>query len=364
MFKVLVPRENTNDDDVKVVDLRMEEGKRVEADELLAVLETSKATFDVRAEVPGFIRGLKLSEGDRVGVGQVLCYITEREDEPLPNVEAKAPEPALAAGDGPRFTRRARELAERHGIAAALFAGHPGLVTEADVTSRLAAAPAAPPAAPAPERTSARASGEFSRSALVLFGGGGRARVCIDLLRQMGGYEIIGVLDDKLKAGSRSAGVEVIGDRSRLGELFTRGVRFAVNALGSAEHSEPRLEVHRLLLEHGFVLPNLIHPRAMVEPSVVMGIGNQILAGAVVGSAVRLGDGVTVNCGAIASHDSVLEDHVHLAPGAILAGSVHVGAESLVGMGATVYLKVRLGRRVRIKNGSHVFGNVPDGETR
>jgi sugar O-acyltransferase (sialic acid O-acetyltransferase NeuD family) len=361
MFTVLVPRENTNDDDVKVVDLRVEDGKQVERDELIAVLETSKATFDVRAEVAGIIRGLAVKEGERLGVGQVLCHIAEHAGEALPAAApAKAPAPQ---GVEVRFTRRARELAEKHGVIAESFAGHNGLVTEADVTRVLAGAASQAPAQAAAQ-VAEKTAGAFSPSAILVFGGGGRARVCIDLLRLTGGYDVIGIIDDKLPAGSRSADVEVLGGRERLEELFARGVRFAVNALGSAERSEPRVKVHELLLAHGFVLPNLIHPRAMVEPSVTMGVGNQILAGAIVGSAVRIGNDVTVNCGAIASHDSILDDHVHLAPGAILAGSVHVGRETLVGMGATVYLKVKLGRRVRIKNGSHVFGNVPDGETR
>lgn len=364
MFTVRIPRENTNDDEVKIVDVLVKEGQQVERHQVLAVIETTKVTFELQTEEPGWVRGLTAIEGQRVRVGDILCHVTDGANDPVPSTEADKPEAQAASTDTGdlRFTRRARELFDRHGLSPDQFRGRSGLITETDV-NRVIGGSSGTARAPA-GREAEETKTEFSSSAIVIFGGGGRARVCIDLLRLTGGYEIIGVIDDKLPPGTSVLGVPVIGGRDRLTDLRARGVRFAVNALGSAEHAEPRLVVHRLLETTGFVQPNLIHPRAMVEPSVVMGTANHILAGAIVGSAVRLGSGVTVNCGAIASHDSVLDDHVHLAPGAILAGSVHVGAESLVGMGATVYLKVRLGRRVRIKNGSHVFGNVPDGETR
>jgi UDP-3-O-[3-hydroxymyristoyl] glucosamine N-acyltransferase len=99
----------------------------------------------------------------------------------------------------------------------------------------------------------------------------------------------------------------------------------------------------------------------MIEPSVAMGVGNQIFAGAVVGSAAKLGDGTIINSGTIVSHDCLIGSHTHFSPGAILAGGVEVGENTLVGMGVTVYLGVRIGSNVVISNGSHIMKDVPDG---
>jgi sugar O-acyltransferase (sialic acid O-acetyltransferase NeuD family) len=237
-------------------------------------------------------------------------------------------------------------------------------VTDSTAVARAPSADDGPPAA----GTGAAASpAEAPRVAdavqIVLLGGGRHAKVCVDLLRQLPGYRIVGILDSLQPIGAEVLGVPVLGRDSEenLRRLREEGVRCAVNAVGGGPRPEVRGEVFRRLKTAGFLVPNLIHPRAAVEPSAVMGEGNQILANAIVGSAVRIGDDCLVNCGANVSHDCVLEDHVHLAPGAILAGGVHVGGAALIGMAATIFMDVHIGRGARINNGTAVFADVPDG---
>jgi UDP-3-O-[3-hydroxymyristoyl] glucosamine N-acyltransferase len=50
----------------------------------------------------------------------------------------------------------------------------------------------------------------------------------------------------------------------------------------------------------------------------------------------------------------------HIAPGALLAGEVQVGARSLVGMGVTTAIGVKIGNNVRIGNGAIILADVPD----
>jgi acetyltransferase-like isoleucine patch superfamily enzyme len=50
----------------------------------------------------------------------------------------------------------------------------------------------------------------------------------------------------------------------------------------------------------------------------------------------------------------------HIAPGVLLAGEVHVGARTLVGMGVTTAIGIRIGDNVRIGNGAILLADVPD----
>ena len=68
-----------------------------------------------------------------------------------------------------------------------------------------------------------------------------------------------------------------------------------------------------------------------------------------------IGDNCIINSGAIVSHDSVLANHVHIAPGAILGGSVKVGEKSLIGMGSTVYFGISIEESCIVTNGVNVF---------
>jgi len=67
-----------------------------------------------------------------------------------------------------------------------------------------------------------------------------------------------------------------------------------------------------------------------------------------------------VNTNAVVSHDCEIGAYTHIAPGALLAGLVHVGERTLVGMGVTTTIGVRIGSGVRIGNGAIVLADVPD----
>ena len=58
--------------------------------------------------------------------------------------------------------------------------------------------------------------------------------------------------------------------------------------------------------------------------------------GAVVNSDANLGRGAIVNTNSTIEHDVVLEDWVHVGPGATISGGSRVGACSMIGAGAVV----------------------------
>ena len=54
---------------------------------------------------------------------------------------------------------------------------------------------------------------------------------------------------------------------------------------------------------------------------------------------------------------------VHICPGVRLAGEVHVGAHSWIGIGACVIQQVRIGTDVTVGAGAAVIQDLPDGIT-
>jgi len=201
----------------------------------------------------------------------------------------------------------------------------------------------------------------FNPTAILIYGGGGHGKTIIDLVRSMGLYQIAGLVDDHLPAGSAIMGLPVLGGTAVLPELHARGVRLAVNAVGGIGNVEVRLRVFEELARAGFSCPNLIHPNAWVETSAVVEGGAQVLVHAYVGSESRVGFGSVLNANVVVSHDCRIGQCVNLSPGALLAGDVQVGDFSQIGMGASVNLHVRIGSRVRIGNGATVKEDVPDG---
>ena len=76
-----------------------------------------------------------------------------------------------------------------------------------------------------------------------------------------------------------------------------------------------------------------------------------------------IGSGAILNTGCSVDHDAQLADGVHLCPGARLAGEVHVGARSWIGVGASVIQQVRIGSDVTVGAGAAVVRDLPDGVT-
>lgn len=352
---IRVPQINANEEEVEVVEVAVAQGDRVARGDVLCTLESTKATQDVVAPAAGYVRRLAVEPGTRVVVGELICGLTESADEVVETVEEKRPR---RASSEVRITRRASSLIEEYDVDPSTI-DHRGIVTERDVLELLGISRddlRAPDDRPGRSAASVEQPGG---DGIVVYGAGGHARVVIDMLRAgRRDLHVVGLVDDAEDRPDEVLGVPVLGDASRLGELRERGVTMAALGVGAVTHNALRAELYARLLRLGFELPNIIHPDAMVEPSVRMGRGNQIFAGAVISSNARLGDNAIINSNTVVSHDCQIGDHVHVTPGALLAGGVTVGARTVVGMGVTVYLGVEIGADAVVPNGTDVFENI------
>jgi len=196
---------------------------------------------------------------------------------------------------------------------------------------------------------------------VVGFGAGGHARVVIDILKMIGGFEIVGLLDrDETLWGTEILGVPVLGDDSLREEIKENGVHSAFIGLGSIKNAEPRRRLYEAARASGFAMVRAIHPRAIVSESSIVGDGPMVMAGAIINPAARLGNNVIINSGAIIEHDCVIADHSHIATGARLAGTVKIGEGVHVGLGALIREGVSIGNGAIVGAGAVVIEDVPD----
>jgi dihydrolipoamide dehydrogenase len=84
--------------DVPVIEIHVEPGQRVEAEDPLVTLESDKATMDLPAPFGGTVRQLAVSIGDRVSEGSMLVVL---EPEGSDQVEAAAPATPPAPAGAP-----------------------------------------------------------------------------------------------------------------------------------------------------------------------------------------------------------------------------------------------------------------------
>lgn len=348
--EVIVPMINPNENEAKLVALHVKPGQKVKVGALLATLETTKSTFELNAEKAGYVVGISAKPGESIKAGGVLCFLAETKDWKAPKAKAKSK--SVEIPDGLRITQPALLLAQKEKLDLATLPIGP-IITEKQVQAALAKS-GRDENLPIPESAK-------ELNAIIVYGGGGHGKAVIELMRAMGGYNLIGVIDDGRQPGDWVLDVPVLGGESLLAAIKAAGCKLAVNAVGGIGAMSSRIKVFEKIWQAGFESPNLVHPSAVIEPSAMPSTAAQIFPHAYVGSSVKLGRGCIINTGAIVSHDCLLADYVNLAPGSILAGAVQVGEGTLIGMGVTVNLNVRIGAGARIGNGATIKVDVPDG---
>ena len=161
---------------------------------------------------------------------------------------------------------------------------------------------------------------------LLILGAGGYGKTVADLASQLGCYSSIRFLDDG------RTGADILGKCHQYASFLEENTE-VYPAFGN--NSFRRQWITRLE-EDGVTVPTLIHPRAYVSPRAVVGVGSVVLPMAVVNTGVRVDKGCIINIGALIDHDSVIENWVHLAPGAIVKAENRIPAESKIDSGTVI----------------------------
>ena len=193
---------------------------------------------------------------------------------------------------------------------------------------------------------------------LYVLGAGGHGKVVLSVLLECA-YAVDGILDDdKKKIGCVLLGVPVVGTPD---DLFSwnRPVR-AVPGIGE---NRTRKRIIERLSSASVEWLSVIHPRAYVSPSVRMGVGTVVFAGAVIQPDSRIGAHCIVNTGALIDHDCVMRDFCHAAPGCSVAGGVLLEEGVFLGTGTSVIPGRSVGAWSVSGAGSTIIRDVPAGVT-
>lgn len=187
---------------------------------------------------------------------------------------------------------------------------------------------------------------------VVIVGAGGHAKVVAATVEAAGGQVIQILDDDSSRWGASILGHVVRGPVTR--EMVPADA-VVVLAIGSNEARRALAE--RLPVTFGRV----IHPTAVVHPSVTIGEGTVVFAGAVIQPDTIIGRHSIINTSSSIDHDGAIGSFVHIAPGAHLAGMVTVGDGALVGVGSSVIPRMTIGAWSTVGAGSAVVRAVADG---
>lgn len=354
---VIVRKEGVSDDTYKVIELYTQNGSWVEEGELILCFETSKTAIDIESPAKGYVF-FDTNEKEDIKIGQTIAVISDeksfsyRDWFDLINGTKEEEEEDRKEQPAIKISKAAQRILDETNTDISVFKDSK-MITREDVENYLLSLQ---------EIAKINNMMSIDKNSVLIFGGGGHAKMCIDIIKQTRTHSIIGIVDDNTPVQTKILDIPVIGNINTIDLLIKKGLQFAILGVGGVLNKGLRKKIFLSLKNMDLHIPTIIHPSSSVESSATLGEGNQIMQGAIVGSNVRIGNNCIINSGSIISHDTIIGNNVHIAPGAIIAGGVQIKDDTIVGMGCTIFLGLTVGENVIIQNGVNIFRDIEDNE--
>lgn len=192
---------------------------------------------------------------------------------------------------------------------------------------------------------------------IILIGGGGHCKACIDVIEHEGKYKIAGIVDVAEKVGQEILGYPIIGTDMELPVLVEQ-YKNALITVGQIKTANIRIKLFNQLKSLKAQLPVIISPLAYVSPHATIREGTIIMHHALINAEANVGSNCIINSKSLIEHEASIGNHCHISTGAKINGQVRVGNECFIGSGATLANNITLTDKVIIPAGQAVFKNI------
>jgi sugar O-acyltransferase (sialic acid O-acetyltransferase NeuD family) len=192
---------------------------------------------------------------------------------------------------------------------------------------------------------------------LVLVGGGGHCKSCIDVIKSTGQYAILGVLDTADKVGTSVLDYTIIGTDDTITQWAEQDVYFLIT-LGQIKNSRLRVVLFNKLQKHQAKIPTIKSPFALVSKYADLGKGTIVMHQACVNANAQVGQNTIINTKSLIEHDCQIGNHTHISTGAIVNGNCFIGDHVFVGSQSVIVQGVSICDNVVIGAGSTVLKSI------
>ncbi|TLD41233.1 MAG: 4-amino-6-deoxy-N-Acetyl-D-hexosaminyl-(Lipid carrier) acetyltrasferase [Candidatus Jettenia ecosi] len=177
---------------------------------------------------------------------------------------------------------------------------------------------------------------------IVLIGGGGHCKSCIEVIEAEDKFKIIGIVDTKEKLRQKVLGYEVIACDEDLPKLVKEHKNFLI-AIEQIKSPEKRIEKFEYLKSLGANFPVIISPLSHVSKHATIGEGTIIMHNVIVNAGTTIGKNCIINTGAIIEHDAVIGNRCHISTGAIINGGTKVKEGTFFGSNSMAKEYIEIG---------------------
>jgi len=192
---------------------------------------------------------------------------------------------------------------------------------------------------------------------VLLIGGGGHCRSCIDVIEAEGKYKIAGIVNQSGGSREQTLGYDVLGDDEDMPELLKKPPN-ALITVGQIKSADLRRKLFEQVQRLGFVLPTIISPRAYVSKNASLGIGTIVMHDALVNTGAKIGNNCILNTKSLVEHDAIVEDHCHISTSGVVNGGTVIREKTFIGSNTITKEYITVGKNSFIGGGLRVVSDV------
>ncbi|MBN1183539.1 MAG: NeuD/PglB/VioB family sugar acetyltransferase [Bacteroidales bacterium] len=192
---------------------------------------------------------------------------------------------------------------------------------------------------------------------IILIGGGGHCKSCIDVIEQENKYRIVGILDLPELVGSKILGYDIIGTDDDFPN-FLNSVNNYLVTVGQIKSCVKRIALWQMVKKSGATMPVIVSPYAYVAKSSQIGEGSIIMHHALINAEVQIGINCIINSKALIEHEASVGDFCHISTGAIINGQTRIGNQCFIGSNSTVSNNVSIVGDTIIAAGLHIISDI------
>jgi sugar O-acyltransferase (sialic acid O-acetyltransferase NeuD family) len=198
----------------------------------------------------------------------------------------------------------------------------------------------------------------MSKIPLILIGGGGHCKSCIEVVESTDTYAIHQILDVREKIGEKVFDYPITASDEDLETLLENKELQYLLTIGQTTNPQIRKRIFNKIKYGNGKLPVVISSKAIVSSRCTIGEGTIIMHAAVVNADVKVGHNCIINNNVNLEHDAEIGHHTHVATNAVINGNCRVGSEVLIGSNSVILQGVSIADSVVIGAGSVVIRDI------
>lgn len=192
---------------------------------------------------------------------------------------------------------------------------------------------------------------------IILIGGGGHCKACIDVIETT--QHTIGGILDKDPAQKNLLNYPVIGTDEEIEKLIAKGHHFLIT-IGQVKSAAPRTRLYDKITGFKGKLATIVAASALLSKHASAGKGTIIMHQSIVNAGSTIGNNCIINNKSLVEHDCNIGDHVHISTAAIINGDCRIGKKVFIGSNSVLVQGVRIADEVIIGAGSVVVNDISE----